>query len=161
MIKEVMQTVQTFAVPQKITKQLHDQFRLQLVGLTKRLEFVLRVRSDEVERVLGVVEDVQKILAEVVPPSRRSQLTWSRLARQPVQCEEDVLSREASRMLENLPHLHALNSKRMCRPNQPCLLNRKRIWRPRISHPRAANLCAALHLELQKRTTLLAVPHHH
>jgi ankyrin repeat protein len=106
MFKEVMQTIRTAAVPQKITKQLHDQFRLQLVGLTKRLEFVLRVRSDEVEKVLGVDEDVQKVLAEVVPPSRRSQLTWSRLARQPMQCEEDLLSREASRMVEQ-PSSHA------------------------------------------------------
>ncbi|XP_070211225.1 uncharacterized protein [Littorina saxatilis] len=85
---EVMKVIQREDLPEKIMKDLYQRFQLRLLGLTKRLEFLMEVDRSRVLDVMQLEGKIQEVLAGLVPRHRRQEVTWESFSHVPVQCSE-------------------------------------------------------------------------
>ncbi|KAK7089051.1 protein mono-ADP-ribosyltransferase PARP15-like isoform X2 [Littorina saxatilis] len=91
LLSEVMAQIKVHnSLPKEIVQKLYERFRLRLLGVTKRLEFLMEVDSQDVERVLNLQPEVQKLLSEVVPPGKREEVTWKDFSHHPLPCTDDT-----------------------------------------------------------------------
>ncbi|KAK7116173.1 hypothetical protein V1264_001900 [Littorina saxatilis] len=84
---EVMGLIQE-EFPERIVKELFNRFHLRLLGLTKRLEFLMEVDRKNLSEVLRLEPEIQEVLAELVPQDRRHEVTWGSFSHLPVQCSD-------------------------------------------------------------------------
>jgi ankyrin repeat protein len=90
LFNKIMVKLRKKNLPQSLVKDLYTRFQLRLLGITKRLEMLLEVDRDDVERILRLEPEIQDVLAQaVVPTSCKEKVTWSQFSRQPVQCTDD------------------------------------------------------------------------
>ena len=89
---EIMQEVRKESVPEKIVKDLFSKFHMKLLGLTKRLEFLMEVRTEDIDEVFKLEPEIDDLLAQLVPPHRRQEVTWERFSHRPVQVTGDLQS---------------------------------------------------------------------
>ncbi|XP_070182588.1 uncharacterized protein [Littorina saxatilis] len=75
-------------LPEKIVKELFNRFHLRLLGLTKRLEFLMEVDRNNLSEALRLEPEIQEVLAELVPHARRQEVTWRSFSHLPVQSSD-------------------------------------------------------------------------
>ncbi|KAK7116178.1 hypothetical protein V1264_001905 [Littorina saxatilis] len=82
---EIIGFMQREDPPKKVLKDLYDREHLRLLGLTKRLDFLMMVDMKDLAKVLQLEPEIQRILAEMVPPHCRQEVRWGHFSHLPLQ----------------------------------------------------------------------------
>ncbi|XP_070185717.1 uncharacterized protein [Littorina saxatilis] len=82
---EIIGFMQREDPPKKVLKDLYDREHLRLLGLTKRLDFLMMVDMKDLAKVLQLEPEIQGILAEMVPPHCRQEVRWGNFSHLPLQ----------------------------------------------------------------------------